>query len=721
MEKKPTVNLKTLCLPIQKGGVKLLNLKARNQAIEIMWLKSYLDLGPKRPMWAYVADVLISENVSKSSGAVTSLAQINTYLQSWSPGLHSSSKLPIDILRMMKTGQHFKVSFEALKLSDSLKGQLPAWYHIGVNHHLTSMNNHKYSKCLRENHLVKTVADLIQNTKRGQGGNTQQHFNRSNCACRCCKEDRLNFGCKAPNKCYRTAIMLLDQLHAKWHPNNQPPMDNLTHTPNRWQANAVAHKNNDPIYFDPSITSDDSLAHNFRIFTDPSAKCVDPAYRKHPLVATDDEAMEIYITGACSKNSYEDAQAGSGIWYGQNDQFNAALHIPGPNQSRQVGDLSAVLHAVQQTPPFAPLHIISNSKYVIKGLTERLTKWEEQGWIGIPNKEFLKPIVAHLRQRGAITTFAWAKGHNGAVGIRNAMALAKQGVNKQAYDQINLDINPKFNLTGAQLSCLSQATAYQGILGMANPVVRCTTTINLDITRYAVQASTGHLPTDAMIWYSIRTKDISRTIRVFLWKLLHGTHKCGEYWNNIPNFEHRAICQICGMEDSMSHILTECTAPGQREIWALAKNVWMQKHKFWSGPKSLGDIAGCCLSTFCNNKGHPKPGTNRLYRIIISESAYLIWKVRCERVIERNCKELWHTPQELYNRLQHTLNRQLELDRAMTDKKFAKKALSEEKVLNTWSGILKDEYSLPDNWIKHPGVLVGIRPLEQLWWQHDPP
>ena len=52
MEKKLSVNIDTLYLPIEQGGVKLLDLKVRNQAIDVMWFKSYLDLTPKRPMWA---------------------------------------------------------------------------------------------------------------------------------------------------------------------------------------------------------------------------------------------------------------------------------------------------------------------------------------------------------------------------------------------------------------------------------------------------------------------------------------------------------------------------------------------------------------------------------------------------------------------------------------------------------------------------------------------
>jgi hypothetical protein len=92
------------------------------------------------------------------------------------------------------------------------------------------------------------------------------------------------------------------------------------------------------------------------------------------------------------ENGYDDAQAGSGVWFGPEDPRNAALKIPGPNQSKQVGQLAAVLHAVQKTPPFAPLHIISNSKYIIDCFFRKLASWEECGWINIPHKEFIRPV-----------------------------------------------------------------------------------------------------------------------------------------------------------------------------------------------------------------------------------------------------------------------------------------------------------------------------------------
>jgi hypothetical protein len=98
----------------------------------------------------------------------------------------------------------------------------------------------------------------------------------------------------------------------------------------------------------------------------------------------------------------------------------------------------------------------------------------------------------------------------------------------------------------------------------------------------------------------------------------------------------------------------------------------------------------------------------------VSESAFLIWKLRCTRIIELGENEvLWPSKQEIHNWWIHAISRHLALDQAMTNTRYGKKALNKFLVLHTWSGVLKDEASLPEDWIRQPGVLVGIVPLEQ--------
>jgi hypothetical protein len=51
-------------------------------------------------------------------------------------------------------------------------------------------------------------------------------------------------------------------------------------------------------------------------------------------------------------------------------------------------------------------------------------------------------------------------------------------------------------------------------------------------------------------------------------------------------------------------------------------------------------------------------------------------------------------------------------DRILTNKiKFGAQAFEKQLVLNTWSGLLLDEDSLPDDWTYQEGVLIGIQPL----------
>lgn len=63
--------------------------------------------------------------------------------------------------------------------------------------------------------------------------------------------------------------------------------------------------------------------------------------------------------------------------------------------------------------------------------------------------------------------------------------------------------------------------------------------MNLDITRYAIEARNGVLPSDVRIWKSITNKNISKNISADLWKAMHNAYKIGDYWMHIPNDEHR--------------------------------------------------------------------------------------------------------------------------------------------------------------------------------------
>lgn len=125
------MSLKRLQRPTQEGGINLLDLPTRNQAIEITWLSAYINTSPSRPTWAYVADALINTLQPKGIKNTTELA---AFLTNWSPPTRGprTRSLPREILSLLQSAKHHNVSFAPLKLSRHLKEQLPAWFHLGA-------------------------------------------------------------------------------------------------------------------------------------------------------------------------------------------------------------------------------------------------------------------------------------------------------------------------------------------------------------------------------------------------------------------------------------------------------------------------------------------------------------------------------------------------------------------------------------------------------------
>jgi len=55
----PRIVLRYLHQPIEEGGLNLLDINTRNEAIEIIWLKAYLNMSPTRPKWAKITDIIL--------------------------------------------------------------------------------------------------------------------------------------------------------------------------------------------------------------------------------------------------------------------------------------------------------------------------------------------------------------------------------------------------------------------------------------------------------------------------------------------------------------------------------------------------------------------------------------------------------------------------------------------------------------------------------------
>ncbi|KAJ6628183.1 hypothetical protein B0H10DRAFT_1940730 [Mycena sp. CBHHK59/15] len=238
-------------------------------------------------------------------------------------------------------------------------------------------------------------------------------------------------------------------------------------------------------------------------------------------------------------------------------------------------------------------------------MNKKLPKWEHEGWVGVQHREVLRCVAAELKARKAPTIFKVAE-----PGSSDRTIIREQKVK------------------------------------LLTP--RTSTIVKLAVVRDAIETTFGRNVSDADIWKAAAGKDFLPRPAQFLWKGIHNAHRVGKYWTHIPECEDRAMCKDCEV------------IPGQEIVWRAAETLWLKKEAVWPAV-TLGTILGCGLAEFRDDKGKIKCGTQRLYRILVSESAYLIWKLRNNRVISHDGAPA--TEEEIVNKWKFTINQRLQVDR----------------------------------------------------------
>jgi len=674
----------------------------RNEAIELMWVKQYLNMGPDRPKWAFLMDEIFRmERPKQAKEPHEIIHNWNPFTQDWKPK-EKSAAIPQRIQKAMRLAKKHGVELEALEPSDETKDNMPVWLHRKANREAAKIYKTDGAKCLKtkhRTHYIKQLTEMIRNVP-------EDHRKTNFCACESCRATS-RLGCTHPNKCLETAKKILEAIAPKWRPQNDHNQGvNEPEQPPNGQDNQ-----NDEYVVDTRRERTD-LKHSIRIFTDrenmPEATT---------LQTTQDETLKnteitIYTDGSCTGNGTEEARAGSGIWFAHNDPRNTAIRVPGKKQSNQIGEILAILHAIKNTYENQPIRICSDSKFAIEGLTKHAKEWEEKNWLGISHGPLFKCTTAWLRARTAKTTLQWVKGHAGIEGNEEADKLAAEGAQKEAdQDEINTEIPADTMTTGAKLAQVSQSLIYRN-LADRGCIRRITTERTLTKVKTAIKDIFQETPTDDLIWKSMRHRDITRKIRDFLWKHAHGIYKLGDVWKHIPGYENRATCPICNKPETFEHIVTECESTEQKTIWEEANKLWNRRYD-----EQLiiteGAILGGGIAKFKKQNGKQDAAKNRLYRILVTESAHLIWVLRCERRIENEDEQdKHHTENAVRNRWYKKINERMQIDCLLTNTYlYEKKALNPKKVHDTWAKCTTGTEVLHRDWCRHPGVLVGKVPV----------
>ncbi|KAK1227002.1 hypothetical protein PQX77_010011 [Marasmius sp. AFHP31] len=239
---------------------------------------------------------------------------------------------------------------------------------------------------------------------------------------------------------------------------------------------------------------------------------------------------------------------------------------------------------------------------------------------------------------------------------------------------------------------------------------------NVKTLQEAVHTHNKLKPQERIIWRSLSDRDISRRMRHFLFLALHGGHRIGYYWKHFC--PERMECTCCKITETLEHVLVKCSQPWVNLTWKIAQSAWPAAFGPW--PEiSFGSILGCSLMTFKSPEGEVLPGATRLFKILITECAHLIWKMRCETVIGEK-----PTPsnREVYNRVVATINTRLKRDLLMAKRRnLPARYASRHQISCTWQHVVTlpagedvDTLGQGESWMNNTGVLVAIEPLSKL-------
>ncbi|KZW00482.1 hypothetical protein EXIGLDRAFT_795979 [Exidia glandulosa HHB12029] len=711
-----TVNEATTALPQSQGGMNILDLKARNDAIYLTWASKYLEPSTSRPMWAYVADAILKATVNKDWKQRFSEkpeAMSNQYLQDWWPTVND---LPLELKLMVKATVDYGVKLDGAYIDEDVRNALPIWYHLD---RITGpKENHKSRviSCLRCKHEVFTVGEaVVCGFNQFEG---DRHNRRSNCACPRCRADRA-LGCTHPYLCQEYAQDLTVSIGAKWS-----PMANDRDTTGDLDEEAKAENERalttwEPVTFDATIEAPKTVHETFRVFTNSLAIAPDNDELSQPGThdnfITEGRELTFAACGNAIHANTARARSGYAIVCREMGIVTSGTHN-GP-QTKVRAATVAILEAARAAPKDVPLLIMTNSKRAVQRLTTQRQKLETNGWRECrDDANVLRTTIATLRSRSARTRIvAVDEELDVDERVRRAACRARRAAKKDEPQMNDLRGPQDFDIPGIPLHALKQRTAYQHIRDAkaAATMPRRPTTTNLDRVRESVAETRAKKPTDQAIWRALMQRPFSTEVRVFLWRCLHEGHKTGEYFTRMKKEEHqlRGYCTICGDQvvDSLEHILLECNDPAREQVWELAKAFWAHKHGKWF-ELSYGLILGCGLVTIRDQETHRKlAGATRLFRILISESAYLIWKLRCTRRIDHADDVDWRQPADLVrNEWFRIMTDRLHTDCLLTSKaRHGRRALPKGLVISTWAGVLETVHDLPELMLKDPGFLVG--------------
>jgi hypothetical protein len=153
--KKARVAHETMLLNITDGGKQILDIPARNEAIDLWNLQLYLAQENERASWCYFFDYILKEYLEMSYLNLRPGQIMNVFLQDIHIPISQKTPLPEEIKRMILAARNYDLKFTGLSINKDLRLNMPIWRHPAVNKTLyQSACRRDAATCLRLNHEV---------------------------------------------------------------------------------------------------------------------------------------------------------------------------------------------------------------------------------------------------------------------------------------------------------------------------------------------------------------------------------------------------------------------------------------------------------------------------------------------------------------------------------------------------------------------------------------
>lgn len=139
--------------------------------------------------------------------------------------------------------------------------------------------------------------------------------------------------------------------------------------------------------------------------------------------------IELFTDGACRGNP------GPGGWGALLCYANKERELYGAeaNTTNNRMELSAAIEGLAALNESCAVRLVTDSTYVMKGITEWLPNWKRRGWKTSAKKPVANADLWQLlevqNQRHTVT-WEWVKGHSGHPGNERADALANRAIDE---------------------------------------------------------------------------------------------------------------------------------------------------------------------------------------------------------------------------------------------------------------------------------------------------